>query len=88
MKILDISKSNEFKERARKVIPHQTGTFSRAASSFIEGVYPSYIQSANGSHFTDVDGNIFLDYLLITRQLMMQLFLKFKKEFFFLCLIQ
>jgi len=64
MKILDISKSNEFKERARKVIPHQTGTFSRAASSFIEGVYPSYIQSANGSHFTDVDGNIFLDYLM------------------------
>jgi glutamate-1-semialdehyde aminotransferase len=64
MKIFDISKSNELKNRARKVIPHQTGTFSRASSSFIEGVYPSYIQSANGSHFTDVDNNIFLDYLM------------------------
>ena len=64
MKILDISKSNELKNRARKVIPHQTGTFSRASSSFIEGVYPSYIQSAYGSHFTDVDKNTFLDYLM------------------------
>jgi glutamate-1-semialdehyde aminotransferase len=26
-------------------------------------VYPSYIESAQGSHFTDVDGNEFLDYL-------------------------
>ena len=46
MKSFDITKSNELKDRARKVIPHQTGTFSRASSSFIEGVYPSYIQSA------------------------------------------
>lgn len=61
---LNISKSNELKERARKVIPHQTGTFSRAASSFVEGVFPAYVESASGSHFTDVDGNIFLDYLL------------------------
>jgi glutamate-1-semialdehyde 2,1-aminomutase len=64
MKSFDITKSNELKDRARKVIPHQTGTFSRASSSFIEGVYPSYIQSAQGSHFTDVDQNTFLDYLM------------------------
>lgn len=64
MRTLDISKSNKLKERARKVIPHQTGTFSRAASSFVEGVFPTYIQTANGSHFTDVDGNVFLDFLL------------------------
>lgn len=59
-----IEKSNALKERARKVIPSQTGTFSRAATSFVEGVYPAYVQSANGSHFTDVDGNSYLDYLL------------------------
>jgi len=58
-----ISISNDFKQRAKKVIPHQTGTFSRSASHFVEGVYPSYIESANGSHFTDVDGNEFIDYL-------------------------
>jgi glutamate-1-semialdehyde aminotransferase len=64
MKSFNISKSNALKERALKVIPHQTGTFSRAASSFVEGVFPAYVESASGSHFTDVDGNVFLDYLL------------------------
>jgi glutamate-1-semialdehyde aminotransferase len=58
-----ISNSNEFKQRANKIIPHQTGTFSRSAPHFVEGVYPSYIESAYGSHFTDVDGNEFIDYL-------------------------
>ena len=58
-----ISISDDFKQRANKVIPHQTGTFSRSASHFVEGVYPSYIESAQGSHFTDVDGNEFIDYL-------------------------
>ena len=61
---LDITKSNELKERSKKVIPHLTGTFSRAAPSFVEGVYPVYAQSANGAYFFDVDGNKFLDYLL------------------------
>ena len=59
---LKITKSNKLKERARKVIPSLTGTFSRAAPSFVEGVYPVYVQSASGSHFTDVDGNEYLDY--------------------------
>jgi len=59
---LDIS--TQYKKRAEKVIPHLTGTFSRAATAFIEGAYPLYIQSGNGSHFTDVDGNEYLDYLM------------------------
>jgi len=59
----DISKSNSLKERAKKAIPHLTGTFSRAAPAFIEGVYPVYAKSGNGSHFIDVDGNEYLDYL-------------------------
>lgn len=46
------------------MIPSQTQTFSRAATTFVEGVYPVYVKSASGSHFTDVDGNKFLDYLL------------------------
>lgn len=60
-KKLDLSKF--LTSKARKLIPSQTGTFSRAASSFVEGVYPSYVKSASGSHFTDVDGNTYLDYL-------------------------
>lgn len=64
MMTFKITISNNFKIRAKKVIPHQTGTFSRSASHFVEGIYPEYIKSAKGSHFTDVDGNDFLDYLL------------------------
>ena len=60
---MKITRSNKLKERARSVIPHLTGTFSRAAPHFVEGVYPVYVESARGSHFTDVDGNDYLDYL-------------------------
>jgi len=59
----DITNSKQLQERAKKVIPHLTGTFTRSAHSFVEGVYPVYIESAKGSHFTDVDGNEYLDYL-------------------------
>ena len=54
--------SNTLKEKARSLIPHQTGAFSRTADSFIEGPYPTYAQQANGCRFVDVDGNEFLDY--------------------------
>ena len=56
--------SNNLKNRAKKIIPHFTGTFSRAPSAYVEGVYPVYVKSGNGSHFTDVDGNEYLDYLM------------------------
>jgi len=56
-------KSNEIKRKALSLIPHQTGTFSRRVESFVEGVFPTYVQTANGSHFTDIDGNEYLDYL-------------------------
>lgn len=59
----DLKKSNELKDRAKKVIPHYTGTFSRSAPHFVEGVFPVYVKEAKGSHFTDVDGNEYLDYL-------------------------
>jgi glutamate-1-semialdehyde aminotransferase len=59
----DLTNSKELQERAKNVIPHLTGTFTRSAHSFVEGVYPVYIKSAEGSHFTDVDGNKYLDYL-------------------------
>jgi len=59
-----LNKSFELKERSKKVSPHYTQTFSRAAPTFVEGVYPVYAESASGSHFVDVDGNDYLDYLL------------------------
>ena len=59
-----LANSNSLKERAKKVIPHQTGTFSRAASAYVEGVYPVYAKSGKGSHFIDVDDNEYIDYLM------------------------
>lgn len=56
--------SKNYRDRAEKVIPHLTGTFSRAADHFVEGVYPIYAKSGSGAYFTDIDGNNFLDYLL------------------------
>lgn len=61
---MNIKNSNQLKDRALKIIPHLTGTFSSAPSSFVEGVYPVYAKSATGSHFTDVDDNEFIDFLL------------------------
>jgi len=58
---LKIDKSKILLEKARLLYPALTGTFSRAATSFVEDVYPVYAQSANGAYFTDVDGNTFLD---------------------------
>ena len=60
---MNIKKSNELKERSRKIYPALTGTFSRSASSFVEGVYPVYAEYGNGSKFVDVDGNEYLDFL-------------------------
>jgi glutamate-1-semialdehyde 2,1-aminomutase len=60
----NFTSSNDLLDLARRIIPHQTGTFSRAASSYVDGVYPVYAKSGNGSHFTDVEGNEYLDYLM------------------------
>ena len=61
--MINLEKSNQFKERAKNVYPGVTGTFSRAPTSFIEGVFPVYAESANGAKFKDVDGNEFLDFV-------------------------
>ncbi|MBI3639002.1 MAG: aminotransferase class III-fold pyridoxal phosphate-dependent enzyme [Thaumarchaeota archaeon] len=58
-----LKKSFELLEKSRKLIPSLTQTFSRAAYTFVEGAFPVYAASAKGSHFTDVDGNEYIDYL-------------------------
>jgi len=60
----NLNLSKKLKDQARRIIPHQTGTFSRSSTSFVEDVYPAYVKSGKGSHFTDVDGNEYLDYLM------------------------
>jgi len=61
---INLNLSKKLKDQAKKIIPHQTGTFSRSSTSFVEDVYPAYVKSGKGSHFRDVDGNEYLDYLM------------------------
>ncbi|OLC91210.1 MAG: aminotransferase class III [Thaumarchaeota archaeon 13_1_40CM_2_39_13_2] len=56
-------KSFKYLEQSRKLIPSLTQTFSRAAYTFVEGAYPVYAAKGTGSHFVDVDGNEYIDYL-------------------------
>ena len=46
-----LTKSLSYKKRAQKIIPHLTGTFSSAAPSFVDGIYPVYAKSAKGPYF-------------------------------------
>ena len=63
MTSLIFKKSKELLKRANKVLPAQTHTFSKGHKSFVDGAYPIFVEKAQGSHFFDVDGNEFIDYL-------------------------
>ena len=58
-----LENSFNYLEKSKKFIPSLTQTFSRAAYTFVEGIFPVYAKNANGSHFTDVDENDYIDYL-------------------------
>lgn len=62
-KKFDYSKSNDLFERAVEVIPNGIyGHFSPAPLIPVSA-YPFYIDQAEGSKITDVDGNEFIDYM-------------------------
>jgi glutamate-1-semialdehyde 2,1-aminomutase len=57
---ITISRSAQLYERACEIIPGGVNSPVRAFRSV--GRHPIYIRSAAGSHFTDVDGNEFVDF--------------------------
>lgn len=59
-----IKKSNELWEKACKVIPTGTQTFSRAPGVFPDGAAPKYLIRQEGSHVWDVDGNEYIDMVM------------------------
>ncbi|MGH2612575.1 MAG: aminotransferase class III-fold pyridoxal phosphate-dependent enzyme [Rhabdochlamydiaceae bacterium] len=59
----NLIKSFEYHRKSKKLIPSLTQTFSKASYTFVEGVFPIYAEKAKGSHFFDVDGNEYIDYL-------------------------
>lgn len=56
------SRSDEWYERSRLVIPCATQTLSKGVDQFVRGVTPAFLASGSGCHVTDVDGNVFIDY--------------------------
>jgi len=62
--LLKLNNSKKLKLLADYLILTQTQTLTTSDATFVEGVYPIYAKSTLGSHFTDVDGNKFLYYLM------------------------
>ena len=59
---LNITKSRKLFEEATKLVPGGV-LGARKPADFIEGDYPIFLESGQGSKLTDVDGNEFIDFL-------------------------
>ncbi|MQF70517.1 aminotransferase class III-fold pyridoxal phosphate-dependent enzyme [SAR202 cluster bacterium AD-812-D07_MRT_10900m] len=59
-----MSRSEELVERARRVIPGISQTFSKNPNQYVRNVTPSYIERGVGGHIWDADGNEYIDYPL------------------------
>lgn len=55
--------SEEMLERALKVIPLGTQTFSKSITQFAKGISPYFIEKAQGSKVWDIDGNEYTDFI-------------------------
>lgn len=56
-----VSKSIEFWERCKRVIPAGSSTLAKSPGRLAYGFSPFYAQCASGSRFWDIDGNQWLD---------------------------
>ena len=63
MSELNMKRSKELYEKAKKIIPGASQTGSKSPESFVPGAFPVYVQRAKGSHVWDVDGNEYIDYI-------------------------
>lgn len=57
------SNSEKLLERALKVIPLGSQTFSKSIAQYPIGVSPHFIKRGEGSHVWDVDGNEYIDFV-------------------------
>lgn len=59
----EFTKSQEMLERAERVIPLGSQTFSKSRTQYPYGVSPYFISHGRGSRVWDVDGNEYTDYI-------------------------
>lgn len=64
MKKLKITYSNILYNKAIKIIPAGTQTFSKGVTQFVEGFAPKYLHRGKGAYVWDVDKNKYLDYVM------------------------
>jgi glutamate-1-semialdehyde 2,1-aminomutase/spore coat polysaccharide biosynthesis protein SpsF len=58
-----IEKSKAWLERAKKVIPGSSQTFSKGFNQHVYGVAPLFLAKGKGCRAWDVDGNEYIDYI-------------------------
>jgi glutamate-1-semialdehyde 2,1-aminomutase/spore coat polysaccharide biosynthesis protein SpsF len=58
-----IEKSKAWLERAEKVIPGGSQTFSKGSNQHVRGVAPVFLAKGKGCRVWDVDGNEYIDYI-------------------------
>jgi glutamate-1-semialdehyde aminotransferase/spore coat polysaccharide biosynthesis protein SpsF (cytidylyltransferase family)/predicted dehydrogenase len=58
-----IEKSKAWLERAGKVIPGASQTFSKGSNQHVRGVAPVFLARGKGCRVWDVDGNEYIDYI-------------------------
>ncbi len=59
-----IARSDAIYERAVRIIPAGTQTFSKGTTQFVKGFAPKYVASGVGGRVMDVDGNVFVDHIM------------------------
>jgi glutamate-1-semialdehyde 2,1-aminomutase/spore coat polysaccharide biosynthesis protein SpsF len=58
-----LAQSQEWLERAKRVIPGCAQTFSKGYTQYVQGIAPVFLQRGKGCRVWDVDGNEYIDYV-------------------------
>jgi glutamate-1-semialdehyde 2,1-aminomutase len=61
---MNFTKSKKILEKAYKLIPSGSQTFSKGPSQWVNGASPSYLTKGKGAWVWDVDGNKYIDYTM------------------------
>lgn len=63
-KKIKIKDSLRLKEKAKKLIPGCSQTFSKGPTQFVQGVAPVFLEKGKGAYVWDVDRNRYIDYAM------------------------
>ncbi|MBE1489514.1 aminotransferase class III-fold pyridoxal phosphate-dependent enzyme [Plantactinospora soyae] len=60
---LELTRSDQWRQRAEALIPGMTQTYLKRPLNFCEGEYPVYLERGSGAIVHDVDGNAYVDFV-------------------------